>query len=178
MQGVSKRVQHREALPFAELPAFMAELGSLDETKARALEFTILTAARTAEALKATWDEVDLEAKLWTVPAERMKGGKQHCVPLSAKAVEILNGLPRDESGFLFPSPRGGRHLNEDSMQLLLKRLRPGLTVHGFRSSFRDWAGDRTAFPHEVIEFALAHGIPDQSKAAYRRYRALEKRPS
>jgi integrase len=176
MQGASKRVQHLPAMSFAELPAFMDELRKLDGVNARALEFTILTAARTSETLKATWDEIALDAKVWTIPAERMKGHREHRVPLSAEAIQILDSLPHDASDLLFLSSHAGRPLSHNSMQKLLARLRPGLTVHGFRSSFRDWAGDRTAYPRDVIEMALAHVIKDKSEAAYRRGDALDKR--
>jgi integrase len=171
--GKIKR-NHHEAMPFAERPAFMKRLGNLDGVKVRALEFTILTAARTSETLKATWGEI--AGNVWTIPAARMKGDREHRVPLSAEAVQILDSLPRDGSGLLFPSSRAGRPLSPDSMQKLLARLRPGLTVHGFRSSFRDWAGDRTAYPRDVVEMALAHAIKDKTEAAYRRGDALEKR--
>jgi integrase len=170
--GTIKR-KHHEAMPFAELPAFMEELRHLDGIKARALEFTILTAARTSETLKATWDEIDLKGKIWTLPATRMKGGREHRVPLSTQAIDVLGSLPCEDSGLLFLGSRAGRPLSPDSMQKLLTRLRPGLTVHGFRSSFRDWAGDRTAYPRDVIEMALAHAIKDKSEAAYRKRRKL-----
>jgi integrase len=167
--------RHHEAMPFSELPAFMRELRSIDSVSARALEFAILTGARTSEVLKATWDEIDTRAKVWTIPAERMKANKLHRVPLSDRAMRILHRLPRDDA-FLFPGSRVGRPLAADSLLTLLQRLRPGVTVHGLRSSFRDWAGDRTAYPRDVIEMALAHAIKDKSEAAYRRGDALEKR--
>ena len=156
------------ALPFEQLPAFMAALRDTDKPTARALEFTILTAARTGEVIKADWSEIDLNAKTWTIPAERMKAEEEHIVPLSDRAVEILRSLPTEE-GRVF-------HLGHNAMWDLMKAMRADCTVHGFRSSFRDWAGDRTAYPHDVIEFALAHKIPDRASAAYRRYRALDKR--
>jgi len=158
---------HHDAVAYNEMPAFMAELRDRHGTAARALEFLILTAGRTNEVLGARWDEV--EGNLWTVLAERMKKRREHVVPLSDAAVSLLESLPRT-SQFIFDG------IGDQSMMDLLRNMQVGATVHGFRSSFRDWAGDRTAFPHEVIEFALAHGIPDKSKAAYRRYRALEKR--
>jgi integrase len=175
MQGASKRVQHHPALSFAELPAFMGELRSLEEIRARALEFTILTASRTSEVLKATWDEIDLEAKVWTIPVERMEGNREHRVPLSAEAIQILRSLPHDGLELVFLGSHAGRPMSPDAMQRLITRLRPGLTVHGFRSSFRDWAGDRTSYPRDVIEMALAHAIKDKSEAAYRRGDALDK---
>jgi integrase len=167
---------HHEAMPFTELPPFMRELRDVKTISARALEFTVLTAARTSEVLKATWDEIDLKAKVWSIPAQRMKGNRPQRVPLSDRVMRIINGLPRDGSDWLFPGSRPARPLAADSLLKLLTRLRPGLTVHGLRSSFRDWAGDRTAYPHDVIEMALAHAIKDKSEAAYRRGDALEKR--
>jgi integrase len=172
----SRSVKHHEALSVAEVPAFMAELQNVEGIKARALEFTILTATRTSEVLKANWDEINLKAKVWTIPAERMKGGKEHQVPLSRQAIRLLNELPRDKSGLVFLGSRYGRPLTDGAMWKLAQELRPGLTVHGLRSTFRDWAGDRTAFPRDVIEFALAHKLPDKVEAAYRRGDALEKR--
>jgi integrase len=167
--------RHHEAMPFVELPAFMRELRSIDSVSARALEFAILTGARTSEVLKATWEEIDTKTKVWTIPAERMKANKLHRVPLSDRAMRILHGLPRG-GALVFPGSRTGRPLAADSLLKLLQRLRPGLTVHGLRSTFRDWAGDRTAYPRDVIEMALAHAIKDKSEAAYRRGDALEKR--
>ena len=172
----SRGVKHHEALSVAEMPTFMAELRSVEGVNARALEFTILTASRTSEALKATWDEIDLKAKVWTIPAERMKGGKAHQVPLAGQSVRLLKHLPRDGSNLVFLGSRIGRPLTDGVMWKLAQRLRPGLTVHGLRSTFRDWAGDRTNFPRDVIEFALAHKLPDKVEASYRRGDALEKR--
>ena len=173
--GATER-RHHAAMAFAELPAFMRELRGIESVSARALEFTVLTGARTSEVLKATWEEIDTKAKVWTIPAERMKSNKRHRVPLAHRAVQILNRLPRDGSSFVFAGSRIGHSLAADSLLKLLQRLRQGVTVHGLRSSFRDWAGDRTAFPRDVIEMALAHTIKDKSEAAYRRGDALEKR--
>jgi integrase len=173
--GATER-RHHAAMSFAELPAFMRELRGIDSVSARALEFTVLTGARTSEVLKATWEEIDTKAKVWTIPAERMKSNKRHRVPLAHRAVQILNCLPRDGSSFVFAGSCIGHSLAADSLLKLLQRLRQGVTVHGLRSSFRDWAGDRTAFPRDVIEMALAHTIKDKSEAAYRRGDALEKR--
>ena len=167
--------QHHSAMPFEELPAFMRELRGIDFVSARALEFTILTGARTSEVLKTTWGEIDTKAKVWTIPAERMKANKLHRVPLSDRTTRILHYLPH-EGSLVFPGSRVGRPLAADLSRTLLQRLRPGVTVHGLRSSFRDWAGDRTAYPRDVIEMALAHAIKDKSEAAYRRGDALEKR--
>ncbi len=175
IQGPSKRVQHLVALPFAELPAFMAELSNQNSVSARALEFAILTAARTSEVLGAKWSEID-EA-VWTIPAERMKAGREHQVPLSKRALEILDELPRERGGYLFPGAGAKSPLSSKAMLDLLRDMRgDGITVHGFRSSFRDWAGDRTHYAREVIEHALAHQIKDKAEAAYRRSDAPEKR--
>jgi integrase len=169
---------HFAALPFDEVPVFVAELREHDTVAALALELLILTAARTAEVVGATWEEIDFKAKVWTIPGHRMKAGRAHSVPLSDRAVEILEGLRTDGSGAVFIGTKLGVPLGSSS---LLKQLhamgRQDLTVHGLRSSFCDWAGDCTDFEEETIEFALSHGIPDQAaKKAYRRYTALSKR--
>jgi integrase len=174
--GRGQQRNHHEAMPFVDVPAFMNELRSVKSVSASALEFTVLTAARTSEVLRATWGEIDLKARIWCIPAERMKGNRPHRVPLSDRAVRVLSSLPRDGSDWLFPGSRAGHTLAADSLLKLLTRLRPSLTVHGLRSSFRDWAGDRTAYPRDVIEMALAHAIKDKSEAAYRRGDRLEKR--
>lgn len=177
LQGASKRVRHHPALPFADLPAFMVELRKRDSVSARALEFTILTAARTSEALGAKWSEFDLDAGVWSVPADRMKAGKEHEVPLSKRATKILTELPREKGGYVFPGAKAKAPLSNMAMLELLRGMNSnGLTVHGFRSTFRDWAGDRTNFAREVIEHALAHRIKDKAEASYRRSAALEKR--
>jgi integrase len=173
--GASKLVKHHKAKPFEEMPTFMAELRNRTAMSARALEFTVLTAARTSEAVHAKWEEIDLKEKTWVVPAERMKKGREHIVPLSKRVVDILSALPRTNE-FVFPGIRPGKPISNVAMLELLRSMRDGDTVHGFRSSFRDWAGDRTSYPHEVIEFALAHSIPSKVQAAYRRYSALQKR--
>ena len=175
-QGASRRVQHYEALPFGEMPAFMAELRERNSVSARALEFTILTAARTSESIRAKWDEIDFKNGVWTVPVSRMKAGKDHKVPLSKRVIEILKSLPRERGDYLFMGGRAGEPLSNWAMLELLKNMKPGLTVHGFRSTFRDWAGDRSRFDRETIEHALAHKLPDKVEAAYRRGTALEKR--
>lgn len=176
-QSKTKRVRHHPALPWSELPTLMAELRARDDVSSRALEFTILTAGRTNEVIGARLPEIDFKGKLWTIPGERMKGGRPHIVPLSDRAVAILEALPQEAgSDFLFAGARQGRPLSDMAMLELLRGLRPGFTVHGFRSTFRDWAGDRTNFPREVIEAALAHVIEDETEAAYRRGTAVEKR--
>jgi integrase len=160
--------QHHAALPYAELPGFLIALRGQDGIIARALEFTVLTAARTGETRGATWEEIDFDTKTWTVPAERMKAGKEHRVPLSVRAVEILRGLPR----------HGDRvfQFNDRGMSDLIRRMRAGVTVHGMRSAFMDWAHEQTAFPKAVIDLALAHTIGDKVEAAYRRGDLIRKR--
>ncbi len=172
------KVEHHAAMPFDELPAFMSELRAATGLTSRALEFTILTAARTTEALGAQWSEFDLGKKIWTVPAVRMKAGKEHRVPLSPRAVEIIRELETvKRNEFVFPGEKPGRHLSNMSMLMLLRRMKRGeLTVHGFRSTCRDWAAEKTSFPNFVAEMALAHAIGDGVEAAYRRGDLFEKR--
>ena len=159
---------HLAALPYAELPAFSVELRGRDSISARALEFTILTAARTGEVIGANWYEFDLKARTWTIPAERMKAGREHKVPLCDRAVEILHGLKRHgERAF---------ELSNMAMLEMVRGLRPGHTVHGFRSAFMDWAHEQTAFPKVVIDLALAHTVSDKVEAAYRRGDLIDKR--
>jgi integrase len=177
-KGASKPIDHHAAMPFCEVPAFMAELSQRDSVSARALEFTILTAARTSETIGAKWEEIDLDAGVWTVPASRMKAGRQHQVPLSGRAMAILSQLPREaDSSYVFPGAKAGSTLSATALlDLLSDTSGSGYTVHGFRSSFRDWCGDHTNFAREVIEHALAHRIKDKAEASYRRSDALEKR--
>jgi integrase len=171
-----KRVKHHPALAYADLPAFMRELRRLDSISARALEFTVLTAARTGEVIGAQWSEIDLTAKTWTVPAGRMKAGKEHRIPLSDRAAMILETLLR-EGSYVFPGARAGRSLSNMAMLELLRGMRGmGATVHGFRSTFRDWAAERTNYPEFVVEKALAHVVADKVEAAYRRGDLFEKR--
>ncbi len=173
-----RRVQHHPALPFAEIPAFMEEVRARDGIAARALEFTVLTASRIGEALGARWDEIDLGAKLWIVPAERMKKGrKEHRVPLSPRAIVILTEMAEiQQSDFVFTGLKSGQHLSDMGIRTLVRELRDGITRHGFRSTFRDWAAETTGFPNHVVEMALAHAVPDAVEAAYRRGDLLEKR--
>ena len=166
---------HHAAMPFDEVPAFLEQLRAREAVAAMALEFTILTAARTGEVLGATWAEIDFEKRTWTVPALRMKAGREHRVPLSSRAVEVLNETKKLGSDYLFPGQRGGK-LSGMAMAMLLRRMGHVVTVHGFRSSFRDWAAEMTAFPHEVCEMALAHTIANKAEAAYRRGDIFEKR--
>ena len=169
---------HHAAMPFAELPQFIARLRQRDAVAAMALEFTILTAARSGEALGARWDEIDFEQSLWTVPAARTKTGCVHRVPLSGRALEILKELDAARTGdFIFPGQRPGKPLSGMAMEMILRRMQVDrVTVHGFRSSFRDWCGEVSTFPREVAEAALAHVAGDQTERAYRRGDALEKR--
>ena len=169
---------HHPALPFDDVPAFLADLRTRTSVAARALEFTILTAARSGETLGVRWDEIDLEKKLWAVPKARMKGHREHRVPLSGPALAILRSLePLRTSDFVFPGQRRGKPLSNMAMEMLLRRMkRDMISVHGFRSSFRDWASERTPTPHEVCEMALAHVISNKAEAAYRRGDLFEKR--
>jgi integrase len=169
-------VRHHAALPWREVPGFMARLRASEGVAARALEFAVLTAARTGEVLGACWSEVDLERADWTVPAERMKAGREHRVPLAPAAVELLRALlplrrAADEPDpLVFPGQRGTRPLSIMAMAMLLRRLGRGdVTVHGFRSSFRDWAGEETHHAREVVEAALAHRVGDKAEQAYAR---------
>src|SRR6516162_1393237 len=169
-KGKLGKVKHLSALPFSEMPALMAELRTRDLRSARALEFTILTAARTGEVIGATWNEINLNAKTWIVSASRMKAGKEHKVPLCDRAVEILRGLgDHGDKERVFA-------LSHVPMLELLKNVRLGITVHGFRSTFRDWCSERTNYPREIAEAALAHAIPNKVEAAYRRGDLFEKR--
>jgi integrase len=171
-----RKTKHHSALPYAELAAFLVKLREQDGVAARALEFTILTAARTSETIGGKRGEIDEKNKVWTVPAERMKAGKEHRVPLSEPALQIFAG--GDKSGdFLFPGRGDGEPLSNMAMLTVLRRMGRGdLTVHGFRSTFRDWAAEQTKFSNELIEMALAHSIGDKVEAAYRRGDLFEKR--
>jgi integrase len=155
----------------------MATLKGRPAMAARALEFLILTAARTGEVLGATWGEIDLEGAVWTVPAERMKAGSEHRVPLSAAALSVLEGARPEEpeAGSLVFFDQG-RGLSNMAMAMLLRRMKAEITVHGFRSTFRDWAGDATEYPRELVEQALAHTIENRAERAYRRRTAVERR--
>ena len=168
---------HHTALPYPDLPAFLMRLRARTAISARALEFAILTAARSGETLGARWTEVDLTQRLWTVPAERMKAGRPHRVPLSTAAMQVLEPLAELRDGELvFPGQRQGRPLSVMAMEMILRRMEVAVTVHGFRSSFRDWAGEETDFAREIAEAALAHVVGDATERAYRRGDALERR--
>jgi integrase len=166
-----RAVKHHSAMPWVELPAFMETLEKAEDLSSKALRFTILTACRTSEVLEATWAEVDLVAGIWTIPASRMKAGKEHRVPLSQAACDLLIALPRVKGNHhLFPGARRGRPLSNMAMLMVLRRMkRNDLTTHGFRSTFRDWASEVTHFPREVCEQALAHAVESAVEAAYRR---------
>ena len=171
-------IQHRAAMPYSDVPAFCQTLRTHDGTAARALEFLILTAVRTGEAVGATWAEINLENRVWTVPASRMKGGKVHRVPMSDAAMAVLRKMEgARQNDFVFPGQREGRPL---TIAAPLKQLHDlghdDLTVHGFRSSFRDWAGEQTGFPREVCEAALAHVVGSATEAAYQRSDLFDKR--
>lgn len=175
-------VQHHPALPYARIGEFMAALRQQEGMAARALEFLILTAARSGEVRGATWQEIDLGKRLWIIPAERMKAGKEHHVPLSDAAIAVLE-RQQGIGEFVFPSPRGGM-LSDMALTAVIRRMDGSwtdafgetITVHGFRSTFRDWAGEMTAYPREVIEHALAHQLRDKAEAAYQRGTLLAKR--
>lgn len=172
------RVKHHAALPYAEIGAFMAQLKPMEGVSPLALQFTILTAARTSEALGATWEEIDLGKGIWTVPAHRIKAGREHRVPLSAQAVAILKKVQGvQNTGWVFPSTKRGKPLSNMALLATLKRMeRDDLTTHGFRSTFRDWCAEQTNYPREVAEAALAHAVGDKVEAAYRRGDLFEKR--
>jgi integrase len=173
-----RRVKHHAALPYAELPKFIAELRTQEGVAARALEFTILTASRTGETIGAVWDELNTSEKLWSIPADRMKAGRDHRVPISSRALEILrHEHDLRTSDYVFPGGKAGKPLSNMAMTEVLRRMgRGNITVHGFRSTFRDWAAERTNFPNEVVEMALAHAVGDKVEAAYRRGDLFEKR--
>jgi integrase len=181
-----RKVAHHTALPFGEMPAFLSALRGRQGIAARALEFAALTAARTGEVLGARWGEIDLAAKVWTVPADRMKAGREHRVPLADAALDVLarvrplalmvDGAP-DPAAPVFPGPRRALPMSNMTMLMLLRRMkRDDLTAHCFRSTFSDWAAERTAYPREVVEMALAPTIENRVEAAYRRGDLFEKR--
>lgn len=172
------KVKHHSALPYADMGAFMADLRGRDGTSARALEFAILTATRTGETVGARWSEIDMVAKQWTIPADRMKAGKEHRLPLSDRVIEILKALPREEgSDLVFIGDKKGQALSNMALLMTLRRMeRSDLTTHGFRSTFRDWGAEQTAYPNEMLEMALAHVVSDKTEAAYRRGDMMERR--
>ncbi|MGE4037005.1 MAG: tyrosine-type recombinase/integrase [Hyphomonadaceae bacterium] len=173
-----QRVRHHPALPYVELPAFVAQLRTMRSLSARALEFLILTATRTSETTAAEWREFDFKDGVWIIPPERMKAGREHRVPLSRRALALLRELKLlGDPRWVFPGNKGHSHLSNMAMLQLIRGIdRPALTVHGFRSTFRDWTAEQTNFPREVAEAALAHAIGDKVEAAYRRGDLFEKR--
>jgi integrase len=171
------KVKHHAAMPFAQVPAFMADLRNQDAVEARALEFAILTAVRSGEATGALWSEIDMEAGIWTVPAERMKAGAEHRVPLSAPVLAILEQMRGLNDTLVFVGSRSKRRLSDKVLRnMLVKVASVDATVHGFRSSFRDWAGECTSFPRDLAEMALSHTVGDATERAYRRSDLFEKR--
>lgn len=171
-----KVVEHHRAILIDDCPAFVARLRMQEGVSALALEFAILCAARSGEVRGARWDEIDFQAALWTIPKDRMKAGKEHRVPLSAQAMEILSTVKEsDRIGLLFPAPRGGK-LSDMTLTALMRRMKVDAVPHGFRSTFRDWVSERTNYPRELAEQALAHVIENKVEAAYRRGDVLEKR--
>jgi integrase len=171
------RVKHHAALPFTEIGQFMQQLREDTGVASRALELVILTACRTNEVIKAQWSEFDLRQNTWAIPAERMKSKRRHRVPLSAAAIQVLEATKGLDKTYVFPGHKRNSHLSNAAMLQVLKRLeRTGITVHGFRSTFRDWCAESTNYPAHVAEMALAHTLRDKTEAAYRRGDLLEKR--
>ena len=177
-----QRVEHHPALPYGEVGTFMARLRGQEGTAASALAFVILTACRTGEVIGARWGEFNIEEAMWPVPAARVKSGREHRVPLSPAALTIIKTMQKGRTteradGFVFPGGKRGRPLSDTALLALLKRMRRSdLTVHGFRSTFRDWAAERTNYPREVAEMALGHAVSDKVETAYRRGDLFQKR--
>lgn len=175
--GKVQKISHHPALPYAEIGAFLALLRQHEGIAARALEFAILTAARSGEVRGATWEEIDLDAALWVIPAERMKAKREHRVTLNDGAVAILEATPKEKrAGLIFQNGKGEMYSDMALTAVLRRMKRTDITVHGFRSSFRDWAAECTNYPREVAEMALAHTIENKVEAAYRRGDLFEKR--
>jgi integrase len=172
-------VVHHPAMPYADVPAFVTALHQRHDTESQALEFLILSASRTSEVLKARWQEIDFGAGVWTRPAQNMKGKVLHQVPLTPRMIEILKSLPRGDGGdgLIFESTKAGRPLGRNALAKLVSTMgADDITVHGFRSSFRDWAGEQTSYPRETVEHALAHKIGNKVEQAYARSKLIEKR--
>jgi integrase len=170
------RITHHRALPIDDISAFMTRLRNTDGAGAKALEFAILTAARSGEVRGATWKEIDLDARVWTISAERMKAAREHRAPLSEAAIAVLNALPQGKpDSYVFKAAHGGR-LSDMTISAVLRRMDVDAVPHGFRSTFRDWAAERTTYPNEVAEMALAHAVGNKVEAAYRRGDLFEKR--
>jgi integrase len=179
-RGKVRKVEHHAALPYDELPGFLVALREQEGIAAMALEFTVLTAARTGETIFARWNEIDLLDKVWAVPADRMKAGKEHRVPLTARALAILEQMQKHrtaDDGFVFPGDKPGKPLSNMALLMLLRRMnRDDLTTHGFRATFKTWASERTGFLNEIVEAALAHVVGSKVEQAYRRGDMFEKR--
>ena len=173
-----RKVKHHEALPYAEIGAFMESLREHQSIIAKAIEWLILTATRSDETTSARWDEIDFQAKAWVIPGLRMKTGLKHRIPLSSPALKILRTLLKQETGeYIFPGKRVGRPLSASTLLVFLKRMgQSDLTVHGFRTTFRDWTAEQTNYPREVAEMALTHTVSDNVEAAYRRGDLFDKR--
>jgi integrase len=173
----TKKVKHFAALPIDEFPKFMKHLRAQIGVGPLAFQFAILTATRTSEAIEARWDEIDLVDQSWTIPADRMKAGRIHRVPLSAAALAVLKKARGLDPIFVFPGHKHGKPISSMAFLMTLRRMgRTDVTPHGFRSTFRDWAAERTDFQNEVAEAALAHVVSNQAEAAYRRGDLFEKR--
>ena len=174
---VKAKTNHHDAMPWRDVPAFYAELSQRTAVAAKALQFTILTACRTSEVIGARWDEMDFAARVWTIPAERMKAGEDHRVPLTDEMLAILEPLKAMGSAFIFEGQKRHQPLSNMSMLMLLRRMgRAGFTVHGFRSTFRDWASEAAGAPREVAEACLAHQVGSEVERAYARSDMLERR--
>lgn len=172
----TKEVEHHTAVPVDDLGAFVESLRKREGIAAKALEFLILTAARSGEVREAVWSEIDINKKVWVIPKERMKAGREHRVPLSESAIKLLQALPRKEgSDAVFPAPRAN-FLSDMSLSAVMRRMQVNAVPHGFRSTFRDWAAERTSYPRDVAEMALAHAIGNKVEAAYRRGDLFDKR--
>jgi integrase len=179
-RGKVRKVEHHAALPYAELPGFLVSVREQEGVAARALEFLLLTGARTGEVIGARWNELDLLDKTWTLPAARMKAGREHRVPLSPRALAILEKMEahrHGDDGFVFPGGKAGRPLSNMAFLMLLRRMDRGdLTAHGFRATFKTWASERTGFQNEIVEAALAHVVGNKVEQAYQRGDMFEKR--
>jgi integrase len=172
-----RAVKHHAALPYADVGAFMTDLRTREGTAADALEFLILTAARTGEVIGTRWPEIDFAARMWTVPGARMKAGREHRIPLTTAAMDILERMKVEGGDFIFPGTKVGQGLSNMALLKVLERMGRGdLTAHGFRATFKTWASERTNFPRELVEAALAHVLDDKTEAAYHRGDMLEKR--
>jgi integrase len=176
--GEIAKVEHHKAMPYDDVPAFVAQLAQHQGSGPKALEFIILTAARTGEALGARWNEIDLDKKTWTVPPERMKARKEHRVPLTGRTIKLLKALPREggDNGFVFVGTKANAPLSKMTLPKLVEGMGHDVTIHGFRASFRTWAAESTSFPREVIEAALAHKTGTVVELSYQRSDVLEKR--